>query len=99
LPDNRRRPFKSDDAIDRTRGSGEHDHRHRTGLLQVANDRKSVLLRHVKIEHDQIRPLIGQLAPKARAAVAERDLEAMHAEIVADHLAGGGLVINDKSPG
>ena len=34
--------------------------------------------------------------PQAGAAVAERDVEAVHLEIVADHVAGGGLVVDDE---
>jgi hypothetical protein len=89
--------FESDDTIDRACRRREHDHRNGTGLLQIADDRQPVFLRHVQIEHDEIGLLVVQLLPQTgAAAVAERDLETMHAEIFADHFAGVRLVVDDK---
>src|SRR5262245_18893200 len=86
--------LEADHAIDRARGRGEHDDRHAHALLEVADDRKPVLLRHVEIEDDQVRHLLRDGLAQAGAAVAQAHVEPVHAKIVADHLARGLLVVD-----
>src|SRR5215207_5075372 len=88
--------FEADDAVDRARGRGQHDDRHVGRFLEVADDRQPVLLRHVEVEHDEVRLVLGEALAQARAAVAQGDLEAVQLEVVADHVPGGGLVVDDE---
>src|SRR5215203_5964909 len=88
--------LEADDTVDRTRRRGQHDDRHVRRLLEVADDRQPVLLRHVEVEHDEVRLVLGEALAQARAAVAQGDLEAVQLEVVADHVAGGGLVVDDE---
>src|SRR5829696_1020258 len=88
--------FEADDAVDRARGRGQHDDRHVGRFLEVADDRQPVLLRHVEVEHDEVRLVLGEALAQSRAAVAQVDLEAVQLEVVADHVPGGGLVVDDE---
>src|SRR5829696_8318855 len=88
--------LEADDAVDRARRRGQHDDRHVGRFLEVADDRQPVLLRHVEVEHDEVRLVLGEALAQARAAVAQGDLEAVQLEVVADHVPGGGLVVDDE---
>src|SRR5262249_38731779 len=55
--------------------------------LEIADDRRAVLFRHVEIEHDEVRHLLRDGVAQTGTAVAEADAEAVHAQIVPDHLA------------
>src|SRR3954469_11596430 len=87
--------FEADDAVDRARGRRQHDDGNVDAALQVANDRKPVFLGHVEVEHDEVRHVGLDHAAQAFAAVAQRDAETVHLEVIADHLAGRRLVVDD----
>ena len=87
--------LETDHAVDRARSRGEHDHRHIGAALEIADDRQTVFLGHVEVEHHEIGHLGLDLAAQTLAAVAQRYGEAVHFQIVADHLASGCLVIDD----
>jgi hypothetical protein len=87
--------FEADDAVDRACGRRQHDDRHIDAALQVADDRKPVFLRHVEVEHHEIGHAGLDRAAQALAAVAQRHGEAVHLEIIADHLAGRRLVVDN----
>src|SRR6516225_2251673 len=89
-----RAELEADHAIDRARRCGEHDDRHAGAPFEIADDRKTVLLRHVEIEDDQVRQLLRDGLAQAGAAVAQADAEAVHAQIVPHHVARGLLVIH-----
>ena len=89
-----RAEFQADHAIDRACGCGEHDDRHAGAPFEIADDRKTVLLRHIEIEDDQVRHLLRDGLAQAVAAVAQAHAEAVHAQIVPDHFARGLLVIH-----
>src|SRR5258706_1388016 len=87
--------FQRDDAVDRAGGRRQHDDRDIDAALQIADDGKPVLLRHIEIEHHQIGHAGFDRAAQAFAAVAQRHGKAVHLQIIADHLAGRRLVIDD----
>src|SRR6267154_1460649 len=87
--------FQPDDAVDRAGGGRQHDDRDIDAALQIADDGKPVFLRHIEIEHHQIGHARFDRAAQALAAVAQRHGEAVHLQIIADHLAGRRLVIDD----
>src|SRR5262249_31035690 len=89
-----RAELEADHAIDRARRCGEHDDRHAGAPFEIADDRKTVLLRHVEIEDDQVRQLLRDGLTEAGAAGAQADAEAVHGQIVPDHFARGLLVIH-----
>ena len=84
------------DPVDRARRGGQHDDRNVAGLLQEADQRKPVLLRHVEVEHDEVGLGLLNRGAKRFSAVAEGDVEAVHLQVVADHVAGGGLVVDHE---
>src|SRR6266516_3539491 len=86
--------LEPDHAIDRARGGGEHDDRHAGAALEVADDREPILRRHIEIEHDQVRHLLRDGLAQTDTAIAQADVEAMHAQIVSDHFAGGLFVVH-----
>src|SRR5712671_120023 len=92
-----RAEFQPDDAVDRARGSGQHDDRNIGAAFQVADDRKPVFLRHIQVEHDEIGHVDFDRAAQALAAVAKRHGKAVHLEVLADHLAGRRLVIDNDN--
>src|SRR5436305_3938882 len=77
--------LKADHAIDRARGCREHDDRHAGAALEMTDDRKAVLFRHVEIEHDEVRHLLRDGVAQTGTAVAQADAEAVHAQIVPAH--------------
>ena len=87
--------FQPDDAVDRARRGRQHDHRDICATLQIANNRESVLLRHIEVEHHEIGHAGVDRIAQALAAIAQRHGKAMHLEVLADHLAGRRLVIDD----
>src|SRR6185312_8966155 len=87
--------FKADDAVDRACGGRQHDDGNVDAALQVANDRKPVFLGHVEVEHDEVGHAGLDLLAQAFAAVAQRDAETVHLEVIADHLAGRRLVVDN----
>src|SRR5206468_12930511 len=60
----------------------------------MTDDRKAVLFRHVEIEHDEVRHLLRDGVAQTGTAVAQADAEAVHAQIVPDHLARRLFVIH-----
>src|SRR5712672_263070 len=86
--------FQPDDAVDRAGGGRQHDDRDIDAALQIADDGKPVFLRHIEIEHHQVGHARFDRAAQALAAVAQRHGEAVHLEVLADHLAGRRLVID-----
>src|SRR5882757_10028788 len=87
--------FEADDAVDRARSRREHDHGNVAAALEVADDRQPVFLGHVEVQHHEIGHAGLDGAAQAFAAVAQGHGEAVHFEIVADHLARRRLVIDD----
>src|SRR5579883_2144875 len=87
--------FESDHAIDRACGRGQHDDRHVAAALQVADDGEPIFLGHVEVEHDEIGRAGLDCGAQGLAPVAQRHGEAVHLEIVADHLARRRLVIDN----
>ena len=86
--------LEADDAVDRARSCGQHDDRYRGLLLELADDRKPVLLRHVEVEHDEIGRPARHCAPQAGGAVTGGRLEAVHTQIVGHHVARRCLVVD-----
>src|SRR6516162_2417643 len=81
-------------SVQRSRVRGEDRNLRAVTSFYSGGVRKTVLLRHVEIENDQVgQPLRDGLA-QAGAAVAQADAEAVHAQIVPDHFARGLLVIH-----
>ena len=66
----------------------------RAGVLQAANDREAVLARHVQVEDDQVRRFALDQLPQARSAIADETREPCGEQVVADHLARFGLVVD-----
>src|SRR6185437_1017944 len=92
-----RAEFEPDHTVDRACGRGQHDDGDVGAALEVANDGKPVFLGHVEVEHDEIGSGAGfDGAAQAFSSVAQRHDEAMHLEIIADHLPGRRLVIDDE---
>src|SRR5882672_10400941 len=88
--------FEADDAVDRARGRRQHDDGNVDAALQVADDRKPVFLGHVEVEHDEVGHVGLDLLAQAFSAVAQRDAKTVHFEVIADHLAGRRLVVDDE---
>ena len=87
--------LQPDHPVDRAGRRGQHDYRDIGAALEVADDRQAIFLGHVEVEHHQVRHAGFDGAAQALAAVAERDGEAVHFEIVANHLAGGRFVVDN----
>src|SRR5262249_22295661 len=89
--------LEPDHAVDRACGRGQHDDGNVGAALEVADDGKPVFLGHVEVEHHEIgRSAAFDRLAQALAAVAQGDGEAVHLEVIADHLAGRRLVIDDE---
>src|SRR5712675_1161016 len=87
--------LQPNDAVDRACGRRQHDDGNVDAALEVADDRKPVFLGHVEVEHHEVRRAGFDGAAQAFTAVAQRHVKAMHLEIIADHLAGRRLVVDD----
>jgi hypothetical protein len=87
--------LKPHHPVNRARRGGEHDDRHAGAPLEVPDDRKTVLLRHVQIEDNQVGHLLGDRVAQAAAAIAQAHVKSVHAQIVAHHIARGLLVVDD----
>src|SRR5437867_2081055 len=87
--------FEADDAVDRACGRRQHDDGNVDAALQVANDREPVFLGHVEVEHDEVGHVGLDHGAQAFSAVAQRDAETVHLEVITDHLAGRRLVVDD----
>src|SRR3954452_20630045 len=88
--------FEADDAVDRARSRRQHDDGYVDLALEVTDDRQPVFLGHVEVEHDEVGHRGLDLLAQAFAAVAQRDAKAVHLEVIADHLAGRWLVIDNE---
>src|SRR5215831_6655109 len=86
--------LKANHPIDRARSCRQHDDWNVGFLLEVADNGEAILLRHMKVEHDQVRPAPRDLGAKAGPAVTERYRESMHPQVVADHVAGCRFVVH-----
>src|SRR5439155_4996475 len=87
--------FEADDAVDRACGRRQHDDGNVDAALEVANDREPVFLWHVEVEHDEVGHVGLDHGAQAFSAVAQRDAETVHLEVITDHLAGRRLVVDD----
>src|SRR5258705_10186592 len=87
--------LQPNDAIDRARGRRQHDDGDIDATLEVADDRQPVFFGHVEVEHHKVGHAVLDGAAQAFAAVAQRHVETVHLEVIADHLAGRRLVIDD----
>src|SRR5258708_12502646 len=87
--------LEPDDAVDRACGCRQHDDRDIGAALEIADDREAAFLRHVEVEHHEIGHAGFDRAAQALAAVAQRHGKAMHLHVIADHLAGRGLIIDN----
>src|SRR5258707_4732637 len=87
--------LQPNDAIDRARGRRQHDDGNIDAALEVADDRQPVFFGHVEVEHHKVGHAVLDGAAQAFAPVAQRHVETVHPEVVADHLAGRRLVVDD----
>src|SRR6476659_9230310 len=87
--------LEPNDAVDRARGRRQHDDGDIDATLEVADDRKPVFLGHVEVEHHEIGRAALDGAAQAFAAIAQRHVKAVHLEVIADHLAGRRLIVDD----
>src|ERR1700716_470775 len=87
--------LKPDHPVDRARGRRQHDDGDVDAAFQVANDRQPVFLGHVEVEHHEVGHLGLDHAAQAFSPVAQRYAKTVHLEVIADHLAGRRLVIDD----
>src|ERR1019366_3532299 len=87
--------LQPDDTVDRARCRRQHDDGDIGAAFQIADDGKPVFLGHIQIEHHEIGYAGFDRAAQALAAVALRHGKAVHLEVLADHLAGRRLVVDN----
>ena len=87
--------FKPGNAVRHLGGTGHHDDPDVVALAQEARERKAILSREVDVEQDDVRQALFDRLAHRRAAVRLLDLIAVRAEVLREHLAHGGVVLDD----
>src|SRR5436190_9083453 len=84
-----------DHPVYRTCGGGQHEDRDIGAAFQVPDNGKTIFLGHVQIEHHKIGHAGFDRGAQALPALAQRHAEAVHLQVIPDHLAGRRLVIDN----
>jgi hypothetical protein len=90
--------LEAEDAVDLLALGGEHDDRHCQLAADLPCEREPVLAGHAHVEEHQVHAPRSQRLAHVPSVATGHDLELVPDEVVADHLADGGVVVDGKDP-